>query len=76
METKSSNENKIILTPELVSDIIFHNVHFGYCKRVTVFDGLTINITKNKNDSNRWRKWQWQINYTFLITKSLSIAGG
>ncbi len=48
LETESSNENKIILTPELVGDIIFHNVHFRYGTRVTVFDGVTVNITKNK----------------------------
>lgn len=48
LETESSNENKITLTPELVGDIVFHNVHFRYGTRVTVFDGLNISLLKNK----------------------------
>jgi len=48
LETESSNENKITLTPELIGDIYFHNVHFRYGTRVTVFDGLTISLFKNK----------------------------
>jgi len=48
LETESSNENKIALTPELIGDIAFHKVHFRYGTRITVFDGLDISIQKNK----------------------------
>ncbi len=48
LETESSNENKVTLTPALIGDIVFHNVHFRYGTRVTVFNGLDIRIEKNK----------------------------
>ena len=48
LETESSNENKVVLTPALIGDITFHNVHFRYGTRITVFDGLTISLAKNK----------------------------
>ncbi|MBY0482587.1 MAG: peptidase domain-containing ABC transporter [Chitinophagaceae bacterium] len=46
LETESSNENKVALTPELIGDIIFKNVHFRYGTRVTVFEGLNLTIKK------------------------------
>ena len=48
LETESSNENKVALTPDLIGDIEINNVHFRYGTRITVFDGLTISIAKNK----------------------------
>ncbi len=47
LETESSHENKVELTPELMGDIAFNNVCFRYGTRVTVFDGLSIGIRKN-----------------------------
>ncbi len=47
LEVEASNENKVELTPDLIGDISFHNVHFRYGTRVTVFDGLSIRIAKN-----------------------------
>ncbi|MBX9733336.1 MAG: peptidase domain-containing ABC transporter [Chitinophagaceae bacterium] len=47
LETEATNENKIELTPELIENIVFHNVHFRYGTRVTVFEGLNISISKN-----------------------------
>ena len=49
LETESSNENKVDLTPELIGDIQFNNVHFRYGTRVTVFEGLNITIEKGKS---------------------------
>lgn len=48
LETESSNENKVELTPELIGDIRFNNVHFRYGTRVTVFEGLNLILQKNK----------------------------
>ena len=48
LETESSNENKVALTPDLIGDIEINNVHFRYGTRITVFNGLTISIAKNK----------------------------
>ena len=47
LETESTNENKVELTTELIGNIVFHNVHFRYGTRVTVFEGLNISILKN-----------------------------
>lgn len=44
LETESSNENKIELTPELIGDINFTNVTFRYGTRTTVFEALNLNI--------------------------------
>lgn len=49
LETESSNENKVDLTPELIGDIQFNNVHFRYGTRVTVFEGLNLSIEKSKS---------------------------
>jgi ATP-binding cassette subfamily B protein len=46
LETESSHEHTIELTPELIGDIRFNTVHFRYGTRITVFDGLQINIRK------------------------------
>jgi ABC-type bacteriocin transporter len=46
LETESSNENKVELTPQLIGDIAFHNVHFRYGTRVNVFSGLNITMQK------------------------------
>ncbi|MDP1842003.1 MAG: peptidase domain-containing ABC transporter [Sediminibacterium sp.] len=46
LETESSNEQKVELTPELNGDIQFSNVHFRYGTRINVFDGLNLNIKK------------------------------
>ncbi len=46
LETESSNEQKVELTPELIGDIQFSNVHFRYGTRINVFDGLNLNIKK------------------------------
>jgi len=44
LETESSNENKIELTPELIGGINFTNVTFRYGTRTTVFEALNLNI--------------------------------
>jgi ATP-binding cassette subfamily B protein len=46
LETESSNENKLELTPELIGDINFSNVTFRYGTRTTVFEALKLNIKK------------------------------
>ncbi len=46
LEIESDNLNKIKLTPELIGDIQFNNVHFRYGTRVTVFEGLNLTIKK------------------------------
>lgn len=46
LETESSNEQKVELTPELIGDIQFSNVNFRYGTRINVFDGLNLSIKK------------------------------
>ncbi len=41
-------ENKMLLTPEMVGDIRFENVNFRYGTRVQVFDNLTLTIQKGE----------------------------
>ncbi|WP_192579356.1 peptidase domain-containing ABC transporter [Dyadobacter aurulentus] len=45
---RESIENKAVLTPDMIGDIQFRNVHFRYGTRVTVFEGLDLVIPKNK----------------------------
>jgi ABC-type bacteriocin transporter len=49
LETESSNENKVTLTPELIGDIHFTNVSFRYGTRTTVFEDLNLSITKGQS---------------------------
>lgn len=49
LETESSNENKVILTHELIGDIHFNKVSFRYGTRVMVFDGLSLIIKKGES---------------------------
>ena len=46
LETESSNESKIDLTPELIGDIKFTNVSFRYGTRNVVFEELNLVIKK------------------------------
>jgi len=45
---RESLENKAVLTPDMIGDIHFRNVHFRYGTRVTVFEGLDLMIPKGK----------------------------
>jgi len=45
---RESLENKAELTPDMIGDIYFRNVHFRYGSRVTVFEGLDLMIPKGK----------------------------
>jgi ABC-type bacteriocin transporter len=45
---RESVENKAVLTPDMIGDIQFRNVHFRYGTRVTVFEGLDLTIPKGK----------------------------
>lgn len=45
---RENNENKIKLTPEMIGDITFKNVHFRYGSRVTVFQDLSLSIPQGK----------------------------
>lgn len=45
---RESIENKAELTPDMIGDIHFRNVHFRYGSRVTVFEGLDLMIPKGK----------------------------
>ena len=45
---RESVENKAVLTPDMIGDIHFRNVHFRYGTRVTVFEGLDLMIPKGK----------------------------
>jgi ATP-binding cassette subfamily B protein len=47
LEIERTDENKATLTPELIGDIQFHNVHFRYGTRAMVFEGLDLLIKKN-----------------------------
>lgn len=49
LETESSNENKIELTPELIGDVNFSNVYLRYGTRTTVFDGLNLSFQKGQS---------------------------
>ncbi|WP_229238567.1 peptidase domain-containing ABC transporter [Dyadobacter sp. Leaf189] len=45
---RESIENKAVLTPDMMGDIHFRDVHFRYGTRVNVFEGLNLVIPKNK----------------------------
>ena len=47
LEIERTDENKAVLTPDLIGDIQFHNVHFRYGTRAMVFEGLDLLIKKN-----------------------------
>jgi ABC-type bacteriocin transporter len=49
LETESSNENKIELSPELIGTIHFSNVTFRYGTRTNVFEGLNLTIAKGQS---------------------------
>lgn len=46
LETESTGENKVELTPELIGDIQFNGVSFRYGSRDQVFDNLSLTIPK------------------------------
>lgn len=48
LDTEAGSEEKITLTPELMGDIKFSNVHFRYGTRANVFEGLNLSIAKGK----------------------------
>jgi ATP-binding cassette subfamily B protein len=45
---REQDKNKVKLTPEMIGDISFKDVHFRYGSRVTVFEKLNLNIQKGK----------------------------
>jgi ATP-binding cassette, subfamily C, bacteriocin exporter len=45
---RETEENKMVLTPEMVGNIRFENVNFRYGTRVQVFDNLTLTIQKGE----------------------------
>lgn len=49
LETESSDEQKITLTPDLAGNIQFTNVHFRYGTRTEVFKGLNLQIQKGES---------------------------
>jgi ATP-binding cassette subfamily B protein len=49
LEIESSDHNKVELTPELIDDIHFNNVHFRYGTRAMVFEGLSLTIKKGSS---------------------------
>ncbi|MCU7549958.1 peptidase domain-containing ABC transporter [Chitinophagaceae bacterium LB-8] len=48
LETEESDEHKLTLTPELVDNIQFINVHFRYGTSTQVFKGLDLEIRKGE----------------------------
>ncbi|MEO7531645.1 MAG: ATP-binding cassette domain-containing protein, partial [Sediminibacterium sp.] len=46
LETETSNENKIELSPALIGDICCKDVYFRYGTRVTVFESLSFHLVK------------------------------
>ena len=49
LETESSNESKVDLSPELIGDIEIKNAHFRYGTRTTVFENLSLCFEKGKS---------------------------
>lgn len=48
LEREQDNEQKIILEPDMMGDIIFENVSFRYGSRKEVFNSLNLTIEKGK----------------------------
>lgn len=48
LETEATNENKVVLQPELMGDIQFHKVSFRYGTRTQVFKNLSLTIKKKQ----------------------------
>jgi ABC-type bacteriocin transporter len=49
LETESSNEKKVELTPELMGDVKFSNVTFRYGTRTAVFEDLNLSIARGQS---------------------------
>lgn len=49
LETESTTETSIHLTPEQTGDIVFNEVYFRYGPRSMIFQGLTLHIRKGKS---------------------------
>lgn len=49
LDTESTDESKIELTPDLIGDINFNNVSFRYGTRSNVFEGLKLRIKKGES---------------------------
>jgi len=49
LETESTNENKILLSPDLMGNIKFNNVSFRYGTRTIVFEKLNLVIEKGRS---------------------------
>lgn len=49
LETESTNENKILLSPDLIGNIKFNNVSFRYGTRTIVFEKLNLVIEKGRS---------------------------
>lgn len=49
LEIESSDLNKVNLTPDMIDDIKFNNVHFRYGTRTNVFNGLDFTIKKGQS---------------------------
>jgi len=45
---REQDENKVKLTPDMIGDITFKDVHFRYGSRVTVFENLNLSLPKGK----------------------------
>lgn len=49
LEIEPAGENNVVLSPDMIGDIQFNNVHFRYGTRSVVFTGLNLLIRKNRS---------------------------
>ncbi|HEY0272209.1 MAG TPA: ATP-binding cassette domain-containing protein, partial [Chitinophaga sp.] len=45
---RESMENKTALTPDMIGDIVFRDVHFRYGSRARVFEGLNLQVPRGR----------------------------
>ncbi|MRS03993.1 ATP-binding cassette domain-containing protein, partial [bacterium] len=75
LESEEDN-GKIDLTPELVNNICFENVHFRYGTRVTVFESLNLQIKKGSFTAIVGESGSGKTTLVSLLHKLYPINGG
>lgn len=76
LEREETEENKIILTKELIADIRFKEVSFRYGTRVQVFNNLNLVISKGKTTAFVGESGSGKTSLVSLIQKLYPLQSG
>ena len=76
LEREQDNNQKIILEPDMVGDIMFENVSFRYGSRKDVFKELGLKIEKGEDYAIVGESGSGKTTLIFVVTAYLSYTGG